>query len=188
MAGGAVTGAIAGIAAAKEALEMEAVTVNEQEIDRAFQVVLAPANRQGGFSPRWVTQLLQNTMMPYFISYIKKEDRLQATLTLIEFMQTHLVPLLFARDPHELRLAHETKNMVLSAEMRLRSALFRTESRGSHYREDYPRRVDPDWLAWSKLKAEQGTMRFEKVPVPKEWCPDPSIPYKERYLLRFPGE
>jgi succinate dehydrogenase/fumarate reductase flavoprotein subunit len=103
-------------------------------------------------------------------------------------MQEHLVPKLFARDPHELRLAHETKNMVLSAEMRLRSALFRTESRGNHYREDYPRRDDPDWLAWVKIEEEQGKMKLTKVPVPKEWWPDLSMPYQQRYPFRFPGE
>jgi succinate dehydrogenase/fumarate reductase flavoprotein subunit len=188
IAGGAVTGTIAGVAAAKEALQMGTLVVNEKEITRAKQVVQAPTERQGGYSPRWVTQLLQNTMMPYFISYIKKADRLQATLTLVEFIQEHLVPRLFAGDPHELRLAHETKNMVLSAEMRLRSALFRTESRGNHYREDYPRRDDPDWLAWVKIKEEQGKIKLIKVPVPKEWWPDLSASYQQRYPFRFPGE
>ena len=78
--------------------------------------------------------------------------------------------------------------MVLSAEMRLRSALFRTESRGNHYREDYPRRDDPDWLAWTKIKVEQGKMTLIKVPVPKEWWPDLSAPYQQTYPFRFPGE
>jgi len=188
IAGGAVTGTIAGVAAAQEALQIGKITVDENEIARAKQVIHVPLERKSGFSPRWVTQLLQNTMMPYFISYIKKADRLQAALTTIEFMQEHLVPMLFAREPHELRLAHETKNMVLSAEMRLRSALFRTESRGNHYREDYPRRDDPDWLAWTKIREENGKMELIKVPVPKEWWPDLSTPYEKRYPFRFPGE
>ena len=188
LAGSAVTGTIAGVAAANAALRMKKPMVDEGEITRAKQVIHAPMNRKGGFSPRWVTQLLQNTMMPYFISYIKKADRLQAALTIVEFIQEHLVPKLFARDAHELRLAHETKNMVLSAEMRLRSALFRTESRGNHYREDFPRRDDPEWLAWIKIKEEQGQMVLNKVPVPKEWWPDPSTPYQQRYPFRFPGE
>lgn len=188
IAGSAVTGTIAGVASAKEALQMGKLVVHEEEIARAKQVVYAPKEHQGGYSPRWVTQLLQNTMMPYFVSYIKKANRLQATLTIIEFMQEHLVPRLFARDPHELRLTHETKNMVLSAEMRLRSALFRTESRGNHYREDYPRRDDPNWLAWTKIKEEQGKMKLIKVPIPKEWSPDLAIPYEQRYPFRIPGE
>ena len=127
-------------------------------------------------------------MMPYFITYIKKEDRLQAALTIVTFIKEHLVPALYAKDSHELRLAHETRNMVLSAEMRLRSAIFRTESRGNHYREDYPHRDDPNWLAWTKIKDEQGGMTLEKVPIPDEWRPDLSEAYSERYPNKYPGE
>ena len=87
-----------------------------------------------------------------------------------------------------MRLAHETKNMTLIAEMILRASLFRTESRGSHYREDYPRRDDPTWLAWTKVKNENGTMNVLKESIPKKWWPDLSKPYKERYRVRFPGE
>ena len=80
------------------------------------------------------------------------------------------------------------KNMVLNAEMKLTASLFRTESRGSHYREDYPRRDDPNWLAWVLLKEEQGQMKASKKPIPKEWWPDLSKPYEERYPFRLPGE
>lgn len=188
LAGGAVTGTIAGETAAKEALELPDIIIDEDEIERANEFVLAPLMRKGGFSPNWVTQLLQNTMMPYFVSYIKHADRLQATLTLIEFIRGHLVPKLFARDFHDLRLAHETQNMVLSAEMRLRSALFRNESRGNHYREDFPFRDDPEWLAWTKIRQEQGQMQLIKVPIPEEWWPDLNEPHMERYPFRIPGE
>ena len=186
--GSAVTGAIAGKAAAKDALEFGELVVENDVVEQSKKAVLAPVEQKGGYSPRWVTQLLQNTMMPYFILYIKKADRLQATQTIISFIQEHLVPQLYARNPHELRLAHETKNMVLSALMRLKSCEFRTESRGNHYREDYPRRDDENWLAWTKISNVQGDMKLSKEPIPKEWWPDLSEPYEERYPFRFPGE
>ena len=126
--------------------------------------------------------------MPYFVSRIKREDRLKATLSMVEFYRDHLVPKLTASDMHELHLAHETKNMILNAEMRLRASLFRTESRGGHYREDFPRRDDPNWLAWVILKEENGEMKAYKKDIPEEWWPDLSIPYEERYPIRFPGE
>jgi len=188
LAGAAVTGKRAGAGAAEYALQAEKPVIDEEELARLKKIVYVPAERKGGFSPRWVTQLLQNTMTPYFILYIKHGERLQAALTIVEFLRDHLVPKLMVKDAHELRLAHETKNMVFNAEMMLRSSLFRTESRGVHYREDYPRRDDPPWLAWTKIKEEQGRMKLLKEPVPKEWWPDLSKPYKERYDLRFPGE
>jgi succinate dehydrogenase/fumarate reductase flavoprotein subunit len=113
---------------------------------------------------------------------------LQAALTIVEFLRDHLVPKLIAKDNHELRLAHETKNMVLHAEMILRASLFRTESRGQHYREDYPRRDDPAWLVWVKLQEEEGRMKVSKEPIPRQWWPDLTKPYEERYPRRFPGE
>jgi succinate dehydrogenase/fumarate reductase flavoprotein subunit len=183
-----VTGARAGLGAVEYAGEIEKTTVNEEELARLKKITLAPLERKGGFTPRWVTQVLQNLMIPYFISRIKHEKRLKAALTLVEFLRDHLVPKLTAKDPHELRLAHETKNMVLNAEMRLRAALFRTESRGGHYREDYPRRDDPAWLAWVLLKEENGKMTANKKSIPKAWWPDLSKPYEERYFGRFPGE
>jgi succinate dehydrogenase/fumarate reductase flavoprotein subunit len=186
--GAAVTGKRAGAGAAEHALKAPVPVLDEAELARLKQVLYAPAERKGGFSPRWVTQLLQNTMMPYFVLFIKHGERLQAALTMVEFLRDSLVPKLTASDAHELRLAHETKDMVLNAEMILRSALFRTESRGLHYREDYPRRDDSTWLAWIKVKEEQGRMTVSKESVPEEWWPDLSKPYEERYPMRFPGE
>jgi succinate dehydrogenase/fumarate reductase flavoprotein subunit len=184
----AVSGRRAGAGAADYALRAKKLSIDETEIARLKKVVYAPMEKKGGFSPRWVTQLLQNTVMPYYIVFVKHGERLQAALTIVEFLRDHLVPKLLVKDAHELRLAHETKNMVLSAEMMLRSSLFRTESRGLHYREDYPRRDDPTWLAWTKVKEEQGRMKVSREPVPEEWWPDLSKPYEERYDLRFPGD
>jgi succinate dehydrogenase/fumarate reductase flavoprotein subunit len=189
LAGASVTGKRAGEGAAVFALQSKEPAIDKTEAARLKNILFAPSERKGGFSPRWVTQLLQNYMMPYFILHIKHGERLKATLTIVEFLRDHLVPKMIAGDRHELRLAHETGNMVLNAEMILRASLFRTESRGQHYREDYPRRDDPAWLAWVKLKAGQdGLMTASREPVPREWWPDLSKPYEERYPMRFPGE
>jgi succinate dehydrogenase/fumarate reductase flavoprotein subunit len=150
--------------------------------------MLAPVERKGGFDPRWVTQLLINTMVPYYVLIIKHGDRLQAALTMVEFFKDHYVPKLLANDSHELRLAHEVKNMVLGSEIALKACLLRTESRGFHYREDYPQRDDPNWLAWVKIREKNGELKLWKEPIPKKWWPDLSKPYKERYPRRFPGE
>ena len=188
LGGASVTGARAGTSAAEYSKEADKPEIVEEELARLKEIIRIPVERKGGFSPRWVTQLLQNNMFPYYIMFIKKEDRMNAVLTLVEFMRDHLAPKLTAKDPHELRLALETKNMILNAEMRLRASLFRTESRGCHYREDYPRRVDPNWLAWVLLKEENGEMTTFKKPIPEAWWPDLSKPYEERYPWRVPGE
>ncbi|MFA6708784.1 MAG: FAD-binding protein [Fusobacterium sp.] len=54
-----------------------------------------------------------------------------------------------------MRLVHETRNMLLNAEMKLKASLFRTESRGNHYREDYPNTDDKNWLAWVVIEKDK---------------------------------
>jgi len=176
-----VTGARAGAAAAAYALQTPKTAADSQELSRVRELVLTPANRTGGFSPDWVTRVLKNAMMPYFTLRIKHGDRLQATLALVEFMRDQLAPKLFARDPHELRLAHETKNMITNAEMKLRASLFRTESRGTHYREDHPKRVDPNWLAWVMIARADDGMTLSKESIPEKYWPDLTLPYEKRY-------
>ncbi|WP_413701296.1 hypothetical protein ACLKMH_06315 [Psychromonas sp. KJ10-10] len=66
---------------------------------------------------------------------------------------------------HKLRLAHETENMIITAEMKLKASLMRTESRCSHYRLDYPEIDNKNWEAWINIhQDDQGKMVFEKQP------------------------
>ncbi len=73
------------------------------------------------------------------------------------------MPMLRAADFHELRLAHETANMIISAEMKLKASIMRKESRCSHYRLDYPEMDTKNWQAWINIyKGSDGSMQFEK--------------------------
>jgi succinate dehydrogenase/fumarate reductase flavoprotein subunit len=184
-----VTGNRAARSAADYARKSKTVKLDERELNRLKKIVSAPVERVGGFSPGWVTQLVQSITVPYFVLQIKREDRLKAALTQIEFVNSQIVPEIMAKDAHEWRMAQEARNMALDAEMRLRASLFRKESRGTHFREDYPRRDDPAWLAWVKVKRnKQGQMKVTKEPIPEKWWPDLSEPYEKRYPRWFPGE
>jgi L-aspartate oxidase len=54
----------------------------------------------------------------------------------------------------------ETRNLLEIAALILQSAAFRTESRGGHYRSDYPE-TDPDWQMHTLVQAD----RWWKSPV-----------------------
>lgn len=165
LAGSAVQGAIAGEAAAEYSHETKLKPLSSKRI-RAIQAeILAPLKRKAGYSPAWVTQTLQGVMIPNFIIYIKKENLMKAALAYIEELRDHHMPMLRAADMHELRLAHETRNMIISAEMKLKASIMRTESRCSHYRLDYPNIDDTNWRAWINIyKGSDGTMKMEKQP------------------------
>ena len=183
-----VTGNRAANGAVAYSRERARPELDQSEIERAGEAVLTPLSRGSGFSAQWVLQALRGVVVPYYVLQVKKADRLQAALTFVEFLGSHVAPLVRARDAHELRKAHETANTILNAEMRLRASLFRTESRCGHFREDFPRRSDPDWLAWVVLQKRGDTMGVSKVPIPREWWPDPALSYEEKYPSMLPLE
>lgn len=163
LSGSAVQGAIAGEAAAEYCTKAGSVNIPQAKIAMLEKEIFAPLRREAGYSPAWVTQTLQGIMIPNFILYIKKENLLRAALAYIEELRDHHIPLLRASDMHELRLAHETTNMIISAEMKLRASLMRKESRCSHYRLDYPDIDRENWDAWINIsKAKDGSMKLAK--------------------------
>ena len=144
---------------------MEFITLSDERFKQVQAEILAPLKRQSGYSPAWVTQVLQGIMIPNFVLYIKKDRMMQAALAYVEELKEHHVPMLMADDLHKLRLAHETENMIVTAEMKLKASLMRTESRCSHYRLDYPDIDYKNWQAWINIhKNDQGEMVFEKQP------------------------
>lgn len=169
LTGSAVQGAVAGQAAAEYAKSAKPTTISQNKIDKTTNEIFAPLKRDSGYSPAYITHTLQGIMIPNFILYIKKEKLMKAALAYVEELRDHHLPLMRAADLHELRLAHETANMVISAEMKLKASLMRTESRCSHYRLDYPAMDNENWQAWINIyKGEDGTMKFEKQPF-SQW-------------------
>jgi succinate dehydrogenase/fumarate reductase flavoprotein subunit len=184
-----VTGARAGRSAAQYAAKVTQGTVNQDELIGIKNRIYSPLERQGGFDKDWVNGQLRNITGPYYVYLVRHGDRLTAALTMVEFLKNHVAPRMYAkpRDAHGLVRVLEAKNAILSAEMALRAAFFRTESRGCHFREDYPRRDDPNWLALVKIRNKDGEMELVKEPLPAKWWPDLSRPYRERYRMEFPG-
>ncbi|HJX12960.1 MAG TPA: FAD-binding protein [Dehalococcoidales bacterium] len=61
--------------------------------------------------------------------------------------------------------AIELSEMLTAAEIIAESALFREESRGAHYRRDFPGRDDARWLKHTSAKLEGGRLRMATAPV-----------------------
>lgn len=165
LAGSAVQGGVAGEAAAAYSRKIEMSVISKTKWEAIEAEMLAPLKREAGYGPAWVTQTLQGIMIPNFVLYIKKESMLKGALAYIEELRDHHMPMLRAADMHELRLAHETANMIITAEMKLKASIMRKESRCSHYRLDYPELDNENWQAWINIqKGDDGTMQFEKQP------------------------
>lgn len=178
----------AGSAAAEFAGSAELVSLPSDKVDAARAEIEAPLSVESGFSPDWARDQLYAIMSPYWIMETKSEESLSAALVQVEFLRDEVVPKLVAADSHTQRLCLEAKHKILSAEMKLRAALERKESRGFHYRSDYPYR-DDNYLCYITLtKGEDGSMQVGRVEVKDEWKGDVSEDYATRYPARFPGE
>lgn len=165
LAGSAVQGAIVSEAAAAYSKTVSIAGISSSTISTIKEEILAPLKRDSGYSPAWVTQTLQGIMIPNFILYIKKEKLMEAALAYVEELRDHHSPMLMAANLHELRLAHESANMIVNAEMKLKASLMRKESRCSHYRLDYPDVDYKNWQAWITIRKDKdGQMILEKQP------------------------
>ena len=142
-----------------------------------------------GFDPNWARDQLMNIMSPYWVYIAKSEASLQAALTQVEYMRDKVIPKLQAASFHDVRMCLEMQHKVLNAELSLRASLAREETRGLHFRTDFPYRDDENFLCFITLtKNAEGGMDIEKVPVKDEWKGDLNADYADRYGYYFPGE
>lgn len=78
-------------------------------------------------------------------------------------------------EPADLALAYEHRNLLDVAEAIIESANMRSESRGSHYRRDYPKRDDQNWLTNIFITRPHGSLSLRKEWVAREtgWVDQP---------------
>ncbi len=178
--GASITGARAGRFAAEYADDAKEPKIDDGQVSNLKNATFAPLEIKEGIDPEHVILGLHETILPYEITVISRGDRMEKAIKEIVRIKEEELPLLYATDPHTLRIANETKNMVLVAEMYLRSHLLREESREGCLREDYPYTDNVNWLKWSMLKQENGEIKLwtEDIPVEKY----KHKPKRERYL------
>jgi succinate dehydrogenase/fumarate reductase flavoprotein subunit len=185
-----VQGRRAGVAAAQYAKTVSMEKISGAIITSESEKILEPMNRKKGFAAGWALDTLNGIMAPAWTIMVKSKDRLEAALTQVSFLRDHIAPNVQALNPHDLRICHEVKHKVLEAEMKLRSSLAREESRGSHFREDFPFRDDKNFLCYLGLKkGQKGEMTVNKIAIKDEWKGDPKEDFATRYANSlFPAE
>jgi succinate dehydrogenase / fumarate reductase flavoprotein subunit len=105
-------------------------------------------------------------MMDANMGVMRTEEGMKTMLKEIERAKDEDLPNLLVRDNsrlynYELRDALEVPFRLSLEEMSTRAALKRKESRGSHYREDFPKRNDEEWLKNIVFHQKDGETKIE---------------------------
>lgn len=113
--------------------------------------------------------LLQETMMENCGVY-RTAEKLNKQIEIIEDLKKRVKNISLQDKTKvfntELLEAAELQNMIEFSEVIVRGALLREESRGSHFRNDFPKRNDEDWLKHTFCwKQGEEKPRFEFKPV-----------------------
>jgi succinate dehydrogenase / fumarate reductase flavoprotein subunit len=155
----------AGPSAARYAKEASTNDIDYAETKNLEEENFSPMQSGNSFLPGDAINTLQEVTAPIKYNLRRSKERLNEALIRLEELKVK-IPHLKAKDYHYLSKCHEIKSMALCAELTFRAALMREESRGSHFREDYPKRDDENWLKWIILKQDSGRMKLSTQSVP----------------------
>ena len=162
---GLLGGLRSGPAAARAASQAASPQIDYDEVKRLKDEILAPLQRSQGLLPQDAIQELDGIVKPVENGFSRTKDRMEKVLSRLQGVRQKCSQL-YAKDSHGLMKCNEAKSMAVCLEIVFNAALARTESRAYHYREDYPKRDDKNWLKWVIVKQEAGKTVLSTEPVP----------------------
>jgi len=180
-----VHGADAGKNAGEYAKSTSIAKTDSSASDAIIADSLAVLNQEGNEKPANIRRVMQERAHKD-LSPVRTGSELIEFIKLIENMkQTELPNLGIASKGRVYNKAWldalELKNMVHLLEAAAKSAFARTESRGVHYREDFPNTDNDTWLKESIVRLTEGEMKIDHRPVTVTTTPLPTgvQPYQD---------
>ncbi|WP_117210117.1 fumarate reductase/succinate dehydrogenase flavoprotein subunit [Allorhizocola rhizosphaerae] len=144
--------------------------VRPSDVDAASEFALAPLSRDGGENPYTLQHELQE-VMGSLVGIIRREGELQQAIIDLAALKERVQKVGATggrRYNPGWHLALDLRNMLVVSECTAKAALERTESRGGHTREDYPK-MDPQWRRINLvcgLAPSSGDVELTRQPVP----------------------
>jgi len=165
-----VFGKRAGEFAAKFASEHEAPTVNTSEVDAAARSALAPFERGASAEGPYQVQDSLQTTMQNLVGIVRTQHEMERALGELEELKRRAarvgVPGNREYNPGW-HTALDLRHLLIVSEAIARSAIERRESRGGHFRDDYPEK-DAAFGTINHLirRGADGRMTLERAPIP----------------------
>ncbi len=165
-----VFGKRAGEYAAQWARSNAAPRVDDGAVEQGIKASLAPFDRgDGGENPYKVQSDLQDTMQS-LVGIVRLESEMKESLARIDRSRERAsrVGVIGHREYHSgWHTALDLRNLLSVSEAVARSAIDRKESRGGHFREDYPDKSEEFGTINIMVKqGPGGAMQLSRIPIP----------------------
>jgi succinate dehydrogenase / fumarate reductase flavoprotein subunit len=145
--------------------------IDQAAVDRAMHEALAPFERGAkGENPYAVQQDLQATMQS-LVGIVRTESEMREAITRIAALNERASRV--GVDGHReynagWHTALDLRNLLSVSEAIARSAVERKESRGGHFRDDFPEKVaEFGTFNFTVRRAADGSMQLGKAPLPE---------------------
>ena len=145
-------------------------TLDNAAIEQTAKAALEPFDRDGGENPYTIQHDLQE-MMQANVGIVRQHDEMVEALNGLDALKNRaartFVPGNIDFNPGW-HTALDLHNLLIVSEAIARAAIERKESRGGHFREDFPDK-DPAFAKfnYSLKKSEGGGMEISKIPIPE---------------------
>jgi succinate dehydrogenase / fumarate reductase flavoprotein subunit len=165
-----VFGKRAGEHAAEFAKTHRPTAVDDRQVERAAAAALAPFDRgAAGENPFRIQQDLQ-VLMQDLVGIVRDEREMQQAMAGLAGLRERAgrAGVTGHREYHTgWHTSQDLDNLLVVSEAVTRSAIERKESRGGHFRQDYPAK-DPAYATFNVAvrRGPDGTMQVSRVPIP----------------------
>jgi succinate dehydrogenase / fumarate reductase flavoprotein subunit len=165
-----VFGMRAGKYAAEFASRQSSAKIDAQEADAVIRAALEPFNRQGGGEGPYQVEHDLQTMMQELVGIVRREDEMRRAVDGLKTLRerSRKVSVTGNREYNPgWHTALDLQNLITVSEIVARAALERKESRGGHFRDDFPEK-DPAYGKFNIVvrRGTGGEMLVTREPIP----------------------
>jgi succinate dehydrogenase / fumarate reductase flavoprotein subunit len=157
-----------GLAMKKDIPEIEPDPVSDEPLKKGKEMIASLLDRKGSEKIDGIRRNMQLVMMDY-CSVFRDEEGLNKGIEGIRLLKTRFNDVEIVDKGtnfnYELMEAIELGHQLDLAEVILLSAFYRKESRGAHFREDFPERDDKNFLKHTLVFREGPEVRYKPVAI-----------------------
>ncbi|MFL5572077.1 MAG: fumarate reductase/succinate dehydrogenase flavoprotein subunit [Gemmatimonadaceae bacterium] len=166
-----VFGMRAGKYAAEFAARQSATRVDVAQADAIVRDALEPFNRQSGTEGPYQVEHDLQAMMQDLVGIVRREEEIRRALDALKTLQARArkVSVTGNREYNPgWHTALDLRNLLTVSEIVARAALERKESRGGHFRDDFPNR-DPNYAKFNIVirRGPDGEMQVTREQIPE---------------------